>query len=97
MRIDYNDHHIFENRPCSNGGNLVITSTDGINWTYKTAAENNFWNAVTYGNGRFVALSTNGTNRVMTSTDGTTWTSASATAAIRWNDVIYADQKFYHI
>ena len=78
----------------SNGGNLVITSTDGINWTYKTAAENNGWSTVTYGNGRFVALAATGTNRVMTSTDGTNWTSASAVSAIRWNDIIYADQKF---
>ena len=48
-------------------------STDAINWTSASAAEANTWYSVTYGNGKFVAVSSNGTNRVMYSTvDGFT-------------------------
>ena len=46
-----------------------MTSPDGITWTSQTAATNNTWYSVTYGNNLFVAVSWSGTNnRVMTST-----------------------------
>jgi len=65
----------------SGSGNRVMTSTDGINWTARTSAENNSWVSVCYGNGLFVAVANAGNNRVMTSTDGITWTARrSATA-----------------
>ena len=64
------------------GFSSVMTSSDGINWTSRTAAANNFWNCVTYGNGLFVAVASTmndiyintTTLRVMTSPDGITWT-----------------------
>ena len=41
----------------SEGGNRVMTSSDGITWTARSAAGNNdFWYSVTYGNGLFVAV-----------------------------------------
>jgi hypothetical protein len=43
-----------------------MVSTDGINWTAKSAAEANSWESITFGNNTFVAVSSNGTNRVMT-------------------------------
>ena len=49
------------------GSNRVMTSPDGMNWTAQTAAANNDWYSVTYGNGLFVAVSVDGTNRVMIS------------------------------
>jgi hypothetical protein len=45
------------------GTTQVMTSTDGINWTARTAAEANGWYAVTYGNGLFVAVTNTGSNR----------------------------------
>ncbi|MEZ4195142.1 MAG: hypothetical protein R3B53_01960 [Candidatus Paceibacterota bacterium] len=32
-----------------------MTSTDGVTWTSRTSAADNSWQAVTYGNGLFVA------------------------------------------
>ncbi len=71
----------------------VMTSTDGINWTSRSAAADSKWKSVTYGmidssvtstaNGTlvpgFVAVAFDGTgNRVMTSPDGITWTARTA-------------------
>src|SRR3989338_6801165 len=45
-----------------------MTSPDGIAWTARTAAADNSWFSITYGNGLFAAVSTSGVgNRVMTS------------------------------
>ena len=41
-----------------------MTSPDGITWTSRSAAAANQWNAVTFGNGLFVAVSDSGTDRV---------------------------------
>jgi len=47
----------------------VMTSPDGITWTSRTSAADNYWYGVTYGNGTFVAVAASGSgNRVMTST-----------------------------
>ena len=59
------------------GNGRVMSSTDGINWTRRTAA-NNPWYSVTYGGGQFVAVAGSGGNRVITSPDGITWTSRSS-------------------
>ena len=60
-------------------------AADGITWTGRTAAANNDWQSVAYGNGLWVAVSDNGTgNRVMTSADGITWTSRTPAADNGW-------------
>jgi hypothetical protein len=60
--------------------NRVMTSPDGITWTPRTAASDDAWLFVTYGNGLFVAVTT---NRVMTSGEFrlTADTGAAAAAA----------------
>jgi hypothetical protein len=63
-------------------------------WTSRSAAANNIWNSVAYGNGLFVAVSSDGTNRVMTSPDGITWTARSAAANNTWNSVAYGNGVF---
>ena len=46
------------------------------------------WKDVTYGNGRFVAVSDAGDDRVMYSDDGTSWTTTSAAGDNDdWQDV----------
>jgi hypothetical protein len=59
-----------------------MSSTDGINWTTRTAAASNDWKCVCWSSfaNAFVAVSTNGTsNRMMKSTNGTSWTTISTT------------------
>ncbi len=78
----------------SDGTHRIMTSPDGITWTYRTAAEANSWISVCYGNGLFVAVATGGTHRVMTSLDGITWTYRTAAAANPWISVCYGNGTF---
>mmetsp|Transcript_20499 Transcript_20499/g.22889 ORF Transcript_20499/g.22889 Transcript_20499/m.22889 type:complete len:91 (+) Transcript_20499:1-273(+) len=75
-----------------------MTSSDGIVWTSRTAATNNYWNSVTYGGGFFVAVgspdSSEMGNRVMTSSDGIVWTSRTAANDKSWYGVTYGDDTF---
>jgi hypothetical protein len=45
---------LFVNVANSGGSGRVFTSPDGIVWTSRTAASNDTWSAITYGNGLFV-------------------------------------------
>jgi outer membrane protein OmpA-like peptidoglycan-associated protein len=69
----------------------VMTSSDGTTWTPRTAAVAVGWNAVVYGGGKFVAVSSSGSNRVMTSTDGITWSAHTAADASGWSSVTYGN------
>ncbi len=72
-----------------------MTSPDGITWTSRTAATDNAWRSVTYGNGLFVAVAVNGTgDRVMTSPDSITWTSRTTAADEAWASVTYGNGLF---
>ncbi len=51
--------------------NTVQTSPDGVTWTAETSKIADTLNAVSYGNGTFVAV---GEHTILTSTDGETWT-----------------------
>lgn len=62
----------------------------GESWTAMAAPESNMWNAVTYGNGLFVAVAYNGgINRIMTSPDGVSWTARAPPESSAWNSVTY--------
>ena len=53
------------------------------------------WEAVTYGNGTFVAVASSGSgNRVMTSTDGDSWVSQNSASDSNWQGITYADGQF---
>jgi len=53
------------------------------------------WEAVTYGDGKFVAVASSGSgNRVMTSTNGTYWTSRTSASNSNWQGIAYADGLF---
>ncbi len=68
---------------------------DGITWTARSAATNNSWQGLVYGEGLFVAVSNGGTNNVMTSPDGITWTArTSADESAGWNSVTYGNGIF---
>ena len=72
-----------------------MTSPDGITWTLRTSAAEN-WNSVTYGNGLFVAVASGliTSQLVMTSPDGITWTSRNSAAANDWYSVTYGNGLF---
>ena len=76
------------------GTHRVMTSPDGITWTARTAAENNYWCSVCYGNGLFVATASDGTNRIMTSPDGINWTAHMAPENNLWESVTYGNGLF---
>ena len=73
-------------------GTAAVTIPGG--WTGGVGAADNNWHAVTYGNGKFVAVAQNGANRVMYSPDGINWTAASATEASSWYSITYGNGKF---
>ena len=76
---------------------LVLTSpagADASSWTAQSAAEQNSWYSVTYGNGTFVALAADGANRVMTSPDGVNWTGHQAAEANSWWSLAYGNGLF---
>ena len=57
--------------------------------------EDQNWEAVTYGDGKFVAVASSGNgNRVMTSTDGEYWVSRTSASDSNWQGITYADNQF---
>lgn len=49
------------------GVGYLMTSTDGLNWTSRNIPGYEYtWRGITYGQGKFLAVSNTGTNRVMT-------------------------------
>jgi hypothetical protein len=80
----------------SDGTNAVMTSSDGVTWTARSAAGNNdYWRSVTFGNGRFVAVADSAGDKVMTSLDGITWATTSAVGDNdSWTDVTFGNNLF---
>lgn len=71
-----------------------MTSPDGITWTSRTSADND-WTSVTYGNSLFVAVASSGSgDRVMTSSNGIDWTSRTSAADNDWMSVTYGNSLF---
>lgn len=65
----------------SPGFGVTGAGADGTTWTSVTAAEQNAWQSVAYGDGVWVAVASSGTDRVMRSEDnGVTWEPVNVTA-----------------
>ena len=76
------------------GAGAAHADQAGFTWTSQTSPVN-YWTAVTYGNGLFVAVASTGTgNRVMTSPDGITWTIRTSAANNFWSSVTYGGGLF---
>jgi hypothetical protein len=86
---------------CPEGGGWV-TGSSGISccvpppltWTGHSAAQGNYWTAVAYGNGVFVALANTGSKRIMTSSDGASWTARTAPGTHNWFRIAYGNGTF---
>ena len=70
---------------------FIRSSPDGINWTVRTPSEAMWFQAISYGNGLFVAVARFGTNRIMTSPDGITWTSRTTSVNPQFSGVAYGN------
>lgn len=76
-------------------GELPITGWNTLDegWKENTLPASADWRRVTYGNGKFVAV-TDGTGRCAYSTDGISWNETSLPTSGRWFGVTYGDGKF---
>jgi hypothetical protein len=72
-------------------GPPIITSPDGVSWTAQSAANLASLEAVTWGNGLFVAVGMWGS--IFTSSDGTEWTARDSGTASLW-DVTWGGGQF---
>jgi len=79
----------------ASGGTVAAYSPDyGVNWIATGALPASAtWSAVSYGNNRFVAISSGSTNAAF-STNGTTWTLSTLPSSSTWNEIIYGDDVF---
>ena len=76
----------------------IFTSNDGLNWTYRYGPRGQ-WQAVTYGNGRWVVVGKNQSSivtntRMATSTDGISWSSVSGAPFSGYGDIVYGNGMF---
>ena len=79
--------------------NLIITSPDGINWTYRESPAIFRLISIAYGNNTFVIVGgtnkgTDNPNYVLTSTNGLTWTLRYGAADNVWRDIVYGNGQF---
>lgn len=70
---------------------FIHTSLDGVTWTARTPSEAMWFQAISYGNGLYVAVARFGTNRIMTSPDGITWTSRTTSVNPTFSGVAYGN------
>lgn len=72
----------------------AVYSTDGVTWAAATLPSAIYWQNVTYGGGKFVAVSTLSSNEAAYSTDGITWRAATMPSSAYWRCVTYGNGKF---
>lgn len=78
----------------SSGANQGTPTSTG-NFSFVTSGiENNNWEAITYGNGYFVAVASSGTNRAMISLNGVTWINIASSifSNVSWDAIAYSPE-----
>lgn len=69
-------------------------SSDDLSWNESAMPSHSTWQAITYGNGMFVAIA-NDSNKTAYSTDGENWTeTTNLPSQSSWYSVTYGDGKF---
>lgn len=79
--------------PTTGPVNQVATSPDGTKWALWSAHGKTPWAAMTYGNGRFVALEALGPT-AYTSPDGVTWSKQDLNFSGFWTSMAHGNGKF---
>jgi hypothetical protein len=87
-------------RPCKinaagigNTDATTVRVTAITDWTAATMPGSEYWYDVTYGNGKFVAV-THGSDKAAWSADGINWTATTMPGSEYWRDVTYGNGKF---
>jgi hypothetical protein len=78
----------------SSGTNQAVPTLT-TDFSFATSGiENNNWEAITYGNGYFVAVASSGTNRVMISLNGVIWISINSSIFnnVSWDSIAYSPE-----
>ena len=65
-----------------------------LSWSPLNALNNVTYNAITYGNGRFVAIGGSATQNAATSTDGVNWTQHTAPENTFWRSITFGNDLF---
>lgn len=76
---------------------MIMTSTDGEEWTRRVVCLDNIWTSICFGNDTFVAVGFNneGKDCVAISSDGINWESRAASEnSSKWIDVAYGNKTF---
>jgi hypothetical protein len=70
-------------------GGTILGSRDGSTWSPRSSGTTNWLTAVTYGDGRYIAVGDNGC--ILTSPDGVSWaTVAQSATPARLNNILFA-------
>lgn len=69
----------------------------GVDWFETSLPTAAAWSGITYGDGKFVAVSGSNSSKAIYSTDGINWTETSMPNSRNWYGVCYADGKFVSI
>lgn len=75
-------------------GTGALVSTDGINWQSYPTPMNPSAVKMTYGGGKFIAISSNPGSRGIWSTDGESWTQFSMPSSKSWGGIVYGSGRF---
>ena len=69
----------------------VAWSTDAVLWNTSTSLSSAGFNAIAYGNGRFIGIASGSTNLGGYSVDGATWVNLSTTLPVTatWSSIVY--------
>jgi hypothetical protein len=68
--------------------NCPAYSADGVTWAEATLPNSRYWNAIAYGNGKFVAVAFN-YDKAVYSANGTSWYRSTLPGDTLWNSIIY--------
>lgn len=75
-------------------GSTVVSSSDGITWTYQNSNTNNTWSGICWASklNLFIAVSSSGSSAVSTSPNGSTWTQQTVGINIYPNSVCWSPE-----
>ena len=77
------------------GGATAISVNGGVSWTSGGSLGAGTWSSITYGQGRWVAVTTGGTATAYSTNGGTTWVAGGALpASSTWISIAYGRNKF---